>query len=294
MSEIDGTPAGEVLRGTDGDDSVRGGGGGDLILALGGADLVIGGAADAAAPVAGNAILSGEGDDTVHAGQGSDLVLGGDGADSIFGGGFFDPALAGSGLDPSALARADGPDVLYGGDGDDQVFGEGGDDLVLGGGGDDRLFGRWGDDTLGGGDGDDRIGGGVGADLQTGGAGRDIFGVGFSTAPYVLGTVPASVGPDTGAGEGQRDVITDFTPGEDRINLIGFRFPAPDLGIVFLGEEAFDAGVDALQVRLRGEGDSTIVELYAPFYAPVGGEYRGEVELLGAPALSAADFILSA
>ena len=294
MSEVVGTPAGEILRGTGGDDSVRGQGGGDLILALGGADLVIGGAADASPPVPGNAVIAGEGDDTVHAGQGSDLVLGGDGADSLFGGGFFDPALADLGLDPSALAQADGPDVLFGGAGDDQVFGEGGDDLVFGDAGDDRLFGRWGDDTILGGDGEDRIGGGIGADRQTGGAGRDIFGIGFSTAPYVLGTVPPALGPDTGVGEGQRDVITDFTPGEDRINLIGFRFLAPDLDIVFLGEDAFDPGLDALQARLRSEGDATIVELYAPFYAPLGGEYHGEVELLGAPSLAATDFILSA
>ena len=265
---------------------------GALVLALGGADTVIGGGAEAGPDAPGNVILAGAGDDLVRAGQGADVVFGGAGDDQIFGAGLFDPALAEDGLDPSERAEADRGDLIFGGAGNDEVFGEGGCDLIWGGSGDDRLFGRWGDDRIWGGDGDDRIGGGVGADVQTGGAGADIFGVGFSTAPYVLGEVTPSVGSDTGVGEGRRDVITDFDPGEDRINVTGFQFAFRELEIEYLGEAAFDPALDALQVRHEVRGDATIVELYIPDYPPVGGELRGEIELLGAPELSEDDFIL--
>lgn len=265
---------------------------GALVLALGGADVVIGGGAEAGPDAAGNVILAGGGPDLVRAGQGADVVLGGPGNDQIFGAGFFDPALSNEDLDPSERAEADRADVILAGAGDDEVFGEGGDDLILGGAGDDRLFGRWGDDVIRGGEGDDRIGGGVGADVQTGGAGADIFGVGFSTAPYVLGEVTPSVGPDTGVGEGARDVVTDFDPEEDRINVTGFQFAFRELEIEYLGEEPFDPALDALQVRHEARGGSTIVELFVPNYPPLGGEYRGEIELLGAPELAEDDFIL--
>ena len=265
---------------------------GRAVLALGGDDTVIGGGAEAGPDAAGNVILAGAGGDLVRAGQGADIVFGGDGDDQIFGAGFFDPSLAEEGLQPTERAEADAGDLIFAGDGDDEVFGEGGDDLIAGGAGDDRLFGRWGDDVILGGAGDDRIGGGVGADVQTGGAGADIFGVGFSTAPYVLDTVVPSVGPDTGVGPGARDVITDFDPAEDRINVTGFQFAFPELEIAYLGEEAFDFDLDALQVRHEVRDDVTIVELYAPDYPPVGGELRGEIELLGAPVLAEDDFIL--
>ena len=65
----------------------------------------------------------------------------------------------------------------------------------------DRLEGS--DDVLDGGDGDDIIEGGAGFDTLTGGAGADVF------------VFRAGDGPDN---------ITDFTAGEDRIEVIGFDF----------------------------------------------------------------------
>jgi hypothetical protein len=55
----------------------------------------------------------------------------------------------------------------------------------------------------------------------------------------------------------------------------------------------FDPSSAALQVRIRSEDESTIVELFAAFYTPLKGPLEGEIELLGAPVLTASDFILN-
>lgn len=73
-----------------------------------------------------------------------------------------------------------------------------GRDLLIGSSGDDRLAGARGVDSLIGGDGADILTGGRGQDVLTGGAGADQF----------------VFGPRAG-----NDRITDFTPGEDRIDL---------------------------------------------------------------------------
>lgn len=75
-----------------------------------------------------------------------------------------------------------------------------GDDTLTGGEGNDAIVGGVGDDTISGGDGDDYIIAGADDDTITGGAGEDTF-------VYMVGD-----GDDT---------ITDFTDGEDVINLSG-------------------------------------------------------------------------
>ncbi|QYX56875.1 hypothetical protein K1T73_00185 [Roseovarius sp. SCSIO 43702] len=76
-------------------------------------------------------------------------------------------------------------------------IGTGGSDVLTGGAGDDLIWGEAGNDTLHGGAGDDILMGGAGADRLTGGTGSDLF---------IL---------DRGA---ERDIITDFTLGEDIID----------------------------------------------------------------------------
>jgi len=76
-----------------------------------------------------------------------------------------------------------------GGTGTGTVMGTGWDDLIVGGAGSDRLNGVGGEDVLM---------DGAGSDTLTGGAGADIF---------VL------------AADGASDTITDFTPGQDRLDL---------------------------------------------------------------------------
>ena len=97
-------------------------------------------------------------------------------------------AIAGSGgndvidgsADPDEMSGLEGDDHLYGHDGDDTLFGNDGNDTLEGGRGDDHLDGGSGDDTLNGGEGADTI----------------VFRDGYG-----------------------HDVIMDFDPGEDRVQL---------------------------------------------------------------------------
>ncbi len=86
------------------------------------------------------------------------------------------------------------------GSGDDNVYGGSDDDNVYGGSGNDTVIGGSGDDIVDGGSGSDVVYGGTGDDTLSGGEGRDFF----------------VFRPDDGD-----DVITDYTPGEDRIILNG-------------------------------------------------------------------------
>ncbi|MFL0787749.1 MAG: hypothetical protein AB8A67_06540, partial [Prochlorococcus sp.] len=78
---------------------------------------------------------------------------------------------------------------LIGGHGFDKLFGDSGNDKLSGGTGNDKLYG---------GSGNDYLNGGTGSDTMHGGSGRDTF------------RVIKGVGWDT---------ITDFTDGQDRIQL---------------------------------------------------------------------------
>ena len=91
-----------------------------------------------------------------------------------------------------------GNDVLSGGDGNDVLFGGAGDDVLQGGAGSDLLFGGEGNDILLGGDGNDILDGGAGDDILIGGAGSDVF---------------------LFNGGGGNDVILDFNPGEDILQI---------------------------------------------------------------------------
>jgi Ca2+-binding RTX toxin-like protein len=193
-----------LLTGTTGSDRLTGTPAGDFLL---------GDPADTH-PGPGNLILARGGDDQVFAGYGSDTVHGGAGDDRIYGCG----TTEGGGMGAAYLARDDLADLLLGGAGNDLIGGAGGDDTLSGGIGDDLLHGDWGADLLIGGVGDDTLYGGVGPDRLRGGPGADIFAFGMTNAPAVSGF-------DAGSGEG-RDVVLDFTQGEDRLRFDGV---APDV-----------------------------------------------------------------
>ncbi|EAQ03086.1 hypothetical protein OB2597_13118 [Pseudooceanicola batsensis HTCC2597] len=78
------------------------------------------------------------------------------------------------------------------------IKGGGGADRLEGGAANDLLWADSGNDVLIGGAGDDILSGGAGRDELTGGAGADVF---------------------IFSGEAQRDVVTDFDVGEDRLDL---------------------------------------------------------------------------
>ncbi|NEO15478.1 MULTISPECIES: hypothetical protein [unclassified Moorena] len=148
-----------------------------------------------------NDILEGGGGDDIIKGlnskdlliglAGEDYMDGGDGDDLLFGGNGHDTLKGGNGQDTLIGGAHD--DILEGGKGDDWLYGQEGDDLLNGGQGQDQLLGGFGNDTLIGGPGDD---------ILTGGSGQDTF---------VLSTVG-------------KVTITDFTDGEDLLQLDGLTF----------------------------------------------------------------------
>lgn len=180
-----------------------GGAGNDFILGTAsGDDLVgLGDGADEA--------VLGSGNNTVYAGAddtGDDTVTVGNGDNEIYTGAGDDDVTSADGNDTVGLGADN--DTIDAGDGDNVVYGGAGDDSIVAGSGRDDLFGGAGNDTIEAGTGDDEIYGGAGDDSLTGDTGDDVF---FFAAA------------------GGNDTITDFTAGEDLIDLSEFGTAFADL-----------------------------------------------------------------
>lgn len=243
------------LYGNDGDDVIEGGFGGDLIGGGAGNDRIFG--------IAGaNTIWGGLGNDTVQGGSGNDTIYGGgSGTNQVFGNDGNDLIFAGDGGD--FIGGGAGNDTVRGAAGNDTIYGGLGNDDLAGGAGHDLIFGSVGANTIWGGLGNDTIHAGTGRDVMTGGPGADTFV--FASAAHI------------GIGAG-RDVIADFTNGEDRINLTA-------LNTQFTGTSGFSGGGQA--------------SFY--YFAPTGlliGDQDGNgvadwvLQLTGAPGIVAGDFLL--
>lgn len=189
-----GGSAQDLLYGGAGDDLVVGGAGFDQVFGFSGDDKVFGGAAN-------DRVFGSSGDDRVYGGSGNDLVDGGAGDDYLNGDSGDDSLYGGDGND--LLSDSSGSDFFSAGAGNDYVYGGAGKDGVNGGVGNDVLFGGIGDDFVRGQRGNDTIFGGDGDDTLIGDSGRDVF---------VF---------DTDDGD---NVIRDFTPGVDKLDVGGFRF----------------------------------------------------------------------
>ena len=187
----------DSLNGDDGLDEIWGGDGNDRLDGVADADLLGGGAGN-------DTILGGTGDDLIYASSGNDSLLGEDGFDTIWGGAGHDLIRAGADDDEIGGGAGTGRDSLWGGDGNDTIWCAGGHDLAYGEAGADLIGGGSGMDTLWGGAGRDTLLGGLGDDILTGGTNPDVFL--FDTDP---------------AGDHGTDRITDFTPGTDRLRLLG-------------------------------------------------------------------------
>ncbi len=127
------------------------------------------------------------GNDRLSGQAGDDILVGQEGADGITG--------------------EEGNDILGGGEGDDHLYGHPGNDALFGDGGSDRLWGGDGNDELFGGSGSDRLSGDQGTDTLVGGTDPDAFVLGANETETSIEDV---------------DIIMDFTPGEDVIELSGF------------------------------------------------------------------------
>ncbi len=218
-SDANDTLAGDVrantLRGGRGDDILFGGPGGDATNAdkmygEDGNDKIYGGRG-------GDHLYGGAGNDFLYGGNDNDTLRGGAGNDFLYGGNDNDTLRGDAGRDD--LRGEAGGDILYGGDDDDKLYGGDGDDKLYGGDDDDTLYGGAGRDDLSGDEGDDNLVGGAGRDELEGEEGDDILDGGSDDDTLVGGpgkdTFKFSPGND-------EDLIEDFTPGEDKIDLRGF------------------------------------------------------------------------
>jgi Ca2+-binding RTX toxin-like protein len=142
--------------------------------------------------------------DTFRGDANANTVRGGSGDDQIYG-------LGGD----DVLFGNVGSDAIQGGDGNDLVIGDGGkggaagDDYLQGNAGDDLLLGQRGNDRMVGGTGNDTLVGGVGGDFLAGSEGADIF---QYTAVEESQNILIN-------GVSQLDQISDFTQGQDKIDL---------------------------------------------------------------------------
>ncbi|PWB33467.1 type I secretion target, partial [Pseudomonas sp. SDI] len=211
--------AGSVLTGTSHDDTLIAGNTATTLNAGDGNDVLVGGS----------------GNDSLYGGDGNDLLIGGLGNDLLDGGAGIDTAsyasaatavtvnlnlagqqnTGGGGLDTLVSIEN-----LIGSDYNDTLTGDNNANLLMGGKGNDTLVGGGGEDTLIGGLGDNTL---------TGGAGADTF--------------------LWQQGNNGHDVVTDFTPGTDRL----------DLSQLLQGENTTTASLDDyLHFKVTGSGASVV------------------------------------
>ena len=267
----DGTDLADSMFGLAGDDELHGKGGNDLLSGDDGNDQMFGDE--------GNDLLFGG----LDVGRDSDTLNGGGGVDTLT----YGPTQHGMFVD-LAKGRADAVDSQFRGPVDtlfsienvigtnkgDSLTGNSGANSLSGSGGIDGLDGGGGNDKLSGGSGADGLFGGLGVDRLTGGADADRFGFASTS--------------ESGVGAGKRDVITDFQPGVDKIDLQfidGKVGTADGQGFSFIGSSNFSAEG---QVRAFFEGDHTLVALNTS--GTSGAE--SQIELAGNVTLTAADFLL--
>jgi Ca2+-binding RTX toxin-like protein len=165
--------------------------------------------------------------------------------------------------------NANGTAVVTTGDDDDTIRALGGTLKAIGGDGDDSITGNTGKDTLYGGAGDDTLSGGGGNDLLYAGLGKDVLSGGAGTDRFVFQSAAEA------ASGGNRDRITDFTSGSDKIDLSAFMPGGHFIGLASFGAEGdvrYKAGI---------------------LYGDVDGDHIADwsIALTGAPAIVATDFI---
>lgn len=238
-------------------------------------------------------------DDKIIGTLGADSLDGGDGVDlltySKFETGVTVNLGAGTGPNGSVLANIEDivgssfndillgsaeSNMLKGGHGDDRMYGLDGDDSLVGGSGNDIIHAGTGNDTVNGGGGDDDITGRLGADLMTGGKGADIFRY-YNPTDGVF---------DSGTAKVDRDVITDFKPGQN--DLIDFSAMDANSGteeddaFVFIGTDEFSGAAGELRYQINNK--TTMIA------GDVDGDGKADfkIDLDGQKALTDLDFVL--
>ncbi|WP_434698637.1 retention module-containing protein [Pseudomonas sp. D1-1] len=214
--------AGHTLTGTTGNDVLLAGNGNNVLNAGDGNDILSTGAGN-------NTLHGGAGDDLLYSSAGNDLLDGGTGNDTAS----YAHATGGVTVNLGLLAGQNtlgaGTDTLAG---IENLVGSNFNDHLTGDSLSNRIDGGLGHDVLNGGNGDDLLIGGLGNNTLTGGNGADTF--------------------QWQAGNSGHDVITDFTPGLDKL----------DLSQLLLGENGSAASLDDyLHFSVTGSGASLITSI---------------------------------
>ena len=156
------------------------------------------------------------------------------------------------------ITGTDYGDTITGSAGDNVLIGRGGDDTLNGGSGEgkDTLDGGAGKDILTGGSGDDKLMGGTGADKLTGGGGKDNLngGAGGDELTGNDGRDTFVFSPSDG---NAHDIINDFAPADDRIDLRAFNLDADDL-VGLISTRGTTPNTTRVQINLTSVGGGTI------------------------------------
>ncbi|WP_442962704.1 beta strand repeat-containing protein [Pseudomonas sp. Leaf48] len=206
---------GQTLTGTGGDDVLVAGTGTNIINAGDGNDVLTGGS--------GNNEMHGDaGNDLLYSGPGNDILDGGTGSDTAS----YAHATAAVTVNLGTLVAQNtlgaGTDILTG---IENLAGSNFNDTLTGNNSNNVITGGLGNDVLSGGGGDDLLIGGLGNNSLSGGAGADTF--------------------QWLKGNSGHDVIADFTPGTDKL----------DLSQLLQGENGTSASLDDyLHFTVTGSG----------------------------------------
>lgn len=163
-------------------------------------------------------IIGGELNESILGYDGEDLVHGGDGNDIISAHGGGGDVLYGDAGNDWLSAWNEDVNYLDGGSGDDRLLSHKGDDQLLGGVGNDEFVSLGGNNTMYGEDGNDELVGGSDEDMLFGGEGNDYLN-GSDGQDTLTGGSDEDVFSFFAAYMNNKDTVTDFVIGEDRIDV---------------------------------------------------------------------------